>query len=408
MALRRTRLWLAASIAALAVLVALVPLLAWRGARTEQIRADFDGELVGLMETALSRSMAGDATTDFDAWEVNTIDEWIQPLRADVALEPPLFTWMRDAGDYPAFRNYAVDEQSFRAYIRPFVAGHGYVTLLASDGRDDEIAGVTSRVWWIVLLIVGLAAGAGWLLAGYALAPTRRALATQQGFLADAAHEMRTPLAVILASSSQALARPRRDEEYVRSLSEIRSAAERASAGVNEMLELARFDSGQALPRLAPVRLDLLAEEVAASIRADDCEVIAEPTAAVVVNADMPLLRQALDNVVRNATRRSSRVEITTTRHGRDGVVTITDNGPGFDPAIVTTVFDRYHRGDRKGEVGIGLSIVKAIVSAHGGEVSARNATNGHAVATTATDLPPPAAGAIVEMRIPLAQGLAG
>jgi two-component system, OmpR family, sensor kinase len=256
------------------------------------------------------------------------------------------------------------------------------------------------------VLLAALAGGAGWLLAGYALGPTRQALATQQGFLADAAHEMRTPLAVILASSSQALARPRSDEEYVRSLSEIRSAAERASSGVNEMLELARFDSGQALPRLAPVRLDLLAEEVAASVRADDCEIVAEPTAAVVVNADMPLLRQALDNVVRNATRRSSRVEITTTRHGRDGVVTITDNGPGFDPAIVSTVFDRYHRGDRKGEVGIGLSIVKAIVSAHGGEVSARNASNGHPVVVEGDSQRP--AGAIVEMRIPLATGLPG
>ena len=82
--------------------------------------------------------------------------------------------------------------------------------------------------------------------------------------------------------------------------------------------------------------------------------------------------------------------------------VTITDNGPGFDPSIVATVFDRYHRGDRKGEVGIGLSIVRAIVSARGGEVSARNAT----AAVEAGEAGTP--GAIVEMRIPLAPSLAG
>ena len=162
---------------------------------------------------------------------------------------------------------------------------------------------------------------------------------------------------------------------------------------MNELLDLARFDSGQAIPRLAPVRLDLLAEEVAASVRADECEVIAEPTDAVVVQADMPLLRQALDNLVRNAVRRSSRVELTTARNGRDGIVLVTDNGPGFDPTIVDSVFDRYRRGDRKGDVGIGLSIVKAIVTAHGGQVTARNVADG-------------GAGAIVELHIPLAQGI--
>ena len=398
MALRRTRIWLAIAIAGLAFVLALVPLLSWRGARADQIDADFDSDLIDMMEETMRVSITGESRVDFDAWEVNANEEWIDPLNDQITLEPPLFTWLRDSGDYTAFRNYAVDDQSYRAYVRPLDAGHGYVTLMHTGWRDDQLGSLHSRTWLLAFVLGAIAGGAGWWLAGFALGPTRRALANQQGFLADAAHEMRTPLAVILASSSQALARPRSDEEYVRSLSEIRSAAERASSGVNELLELARFDSGQALPRLSPVRLDLLAEEVAASVRADDCEVSAAPTAAVVVQADMPLLRQALDNVVRNATRRSSLVEITTTRNGRDGVVTITDNGPGFDPSIVSTVFDRYHRGDRKGEVGIGLSIVKAIVSAHGGEVSARNAADADAACN----------GAIVEMRIPLAPSLAG
>lgn len=387
MALRRTRIWLAASIAALAVLIGLIPLVAWRGERAERINSDFDGYLVELMEETTRSTLSGQRTVDFDAWEVNSNDEWVDPLNPDITLEPPLFTWMRDADIYSGFRDFAVDDQSFRAYVRPVVAGQGFVTLLHTGDRDDDLGSLNSRTWLLALVMAGVAIAAGWWLAGYALGPTRRAMADQQGFLADAAHEMRTPLAVILASSSQALARPRSEEEYVRSLSEIRSAAERASAGVNELLELARFDSGQAIPRLAPVRLDLLAEEVAASVRADECEVVADPTDPVVVQADMPLLRQALDNIVRNAVRRSTRVELITTRNGRDGIVSVADNGPGFDPAIVASVFDRYRRGDRKGEVGIGLSIVKAIVTAHGGEVTARNADSG----------------AVVELRIPLA-----
>ncbi len=142
------------------------------------------------------------------------------------------------------------------------------------------------------------------------------------------------PLAVILASSSQALGRSRTSEEYVRSLSEIRSAAERASAGVNELLDLVRFDSGQAIPRLAPLRLDLLAEEVAAAVRPDDGEVRRQAWAApVVVDADMALLRQAIDNLVRNATRRADPGRVSPTSiDGREGVLDVLDNGPGFDP----------------------------------------------------------------------------
>lgn len=174
----------------------------------------------------------------------------------------------------------------------------------------------------------------------------------------------------------------------MRSLSEIRSAAERASSGVNELLDLVRFDSGQAIPRLAPLRLDLLSEEIAASVRDDDCTVVAEPTQAVVVNADMALLRQAIDNLVRNAVRRSGRVELQTTSVDHHGVIEIVDDGDGFDPAILPDVFDRFQRGDRRGEVGVGLAIVKAIVTAHGGIVTARNGDEG---------------GAVVTVRIPLA-----
>ncbi len=386
MKLRRLRLRLAVLFGVVAALLALGPLLLWRSERADAIRSEFDAQLVDQMEVVQRAWITDERDVGFEAWFVNSNDGWNEPL-VETALEPPLYTWVSDTGQWPGFRSFAVDDTTFGAYIRPLQNGEAFVTVADSGWLHDDLDALRQRTWLLAIGLGAVCLGLGWFGAGLALGPTRRMLRAQQDFLADAAHEMRTPLAVITASSSQALARERSNEEYVRSLSEIRSAAERASTGINELLDLVRFDSGQAIPRLAPLRLDLLAEEVAASVRDDGCVVIAEPSDPVVVDADMALLRQAIDNVVRNAVRRATRVELTSRVDDRHGVIDIADDGPGFDPAKLDTVFDRYQRGDQRGETGIGLTIVKAIVEANGGTVSAANTETG---------------GAVIAMRLPL------
>ncbi|CAB4558129.1 MAG: sensor histidine kinase [Actinomycetes bacterium] len=393
MRLDRAR-WVAAScFAFVAATLSIVPLLLWREEREDAIRASLDTRLVGQMEAVLHGEIVGVRVVDYLSWMVNTADGWTDPF-TETDVEPPLFTWMREAGGEPDFREFSLDDgQTYRGFVRPQSEVQGYITIASATERDDDLAALQRRA---LLMGAGLLVASvvlGVVLARLATGSARRAPGDQQSFLADAAHEMRTPLAVILASSSQALARPRSSEEYVRSLSEIRSAAERASTGVNEMLDLVRFESGQMMPRIGPLRLDLLAEEVAASVRPDGvetvAEIIADPADPVVVAADMALLRQAIDNVVRNAARRSTRVELLAHVDGRDGVIDVVDDGPGFDPAVLPRVFERYQRGDRRGEAGIGLAIVKAIATAHGGSVAARNNDG---------------AGATVSIRIPLAR----
>lgn len=90
-------------------------------------------------------------------------------------------------------------------------------------------------------------------------------------------------------------------DAYRESLEESRGAAERAGQGVNELLELARLEAGQAALRLAPLRLDLLAEEVAASIRVDGVTLEAGESGALVVDADYGLLRQPIEALPSNA-----------------------------------------------------------------------------------------------------------
>jgi len=382
--------------AVLMAAIAIAPLLLWQSEREDSVNQRFEDGLVAQMEAVLHGETVGQRPEDVPTWFVNVNDGWDDAF-IDTDLEPPLFTWVRESGEEPSFRSYSLDgADSYLAYIRPTVEGQGWVTLADTATRDAELDRLARTTW---LLMGGLALACvafGSLLSGLALDPARRALADQQSFLADAAHEMRTPLAVIMASSSQALARRRSSEEYVRSLSEIRSAAERASTGVNEMLDLVRFESGQMVPRVAPLRLDLLAEEVAAAVRADDSEIVAELGDSVVVDADMALLRRAVENLVRNAARRAPHVTLRTRVDGRDGVVEVADDGPGFDPAALSRVFERYQRGDRRGEAGIGLAIVRAIATAHGGTVTAANQpADGGAGGV---------AGAVVSLRVPLSR----
>ena len=167
---------------------------------------------------------------------------------------------------------------------------------------EDRASSLRLRLTLAALgTVLGIAI-VGWFVSGRALRPIRAANARQRDFIADAAHEMRTPLAVIRASASQALSKPRQADEYVGALHEIESASESAGAAVNELLELARIDSGQFAPRVAPMRLDLLVEEVVAGIRVDGCTLTAASEAAITVDADYGLLRHAVENVVRNAT----------------------------------------------------------------------------------------------------------
>jgi two-component system OmpR family sensor kinase len=221
-------------------------------------------------------------------------------------------------------------------------------------------------------------------------------------FVADASHELRTPLTSIRGYAE--LFRRGADSrpgDLAKSMQRIEAEASRMGILVDDLLLLARLDQGRPLER-EEVDLSRLAADAADSARAiePDRPLDLAVDGPVVVVGDEGRLRQVVDNLLDNTrvhTPKGTPVQLKVMREDGEAVLSVADEGPGLAPDVAPRVFERFYRGDPArsrgtGGVGLGLSIVSAIVEAYGGRVSATS-SNG-AGATFEVRLPAPAADA--------------
>lgn len=213
------------------------------------------------------------------------------------------------------------------------------------------------------------------------IARLQRSFEEVRRFTADASHELRTPIAVIRSEAEiglDAAADP--DEAKLRFGSILEECARLASA-TTQLLMLSREDAGVAPASRNPVALKAVLVDAVESVRplanAKQLDLVANVDDDAMVAADPERLRQVFHNLIDNAikyTPSAGRVAVSLVRRDSDAVVTVEDNGIGIPPEHLPHVFDRFYRVNKEtasdnGGAGLGLSIVKSIVSSLGGRV---------------------------------------
>lgn len=209
------------------------------------------------------------------------------------------------------------------------------------------------------------------------------AFAQQQQFTADAAHELRTPVSVILTQTQTTLNRDRSAAEYREAVESCQRAAQRMRRLIESLLELARLDAGQQPMKQLPFDL---------SQTARDSVTLVGPLAEgrhVKISCDVPPLEcvgdsdrlsQVVTNLLINAiTYNKENGEVRVAGSAKNGsvILTVSDTGIGISAGELPRVFDRFYRVDKSrtsGNTGLGLAISKAIVEAHGGTIEVSSA----------------------------------
>jgi len=335
-----------------------------------------------------------------------------------------------------AFRTIRVGDHEYRGYVRHFSIDQQEATLivLQSLRRQNEFLETLAGTFGIVIPVAILLAGAGgYLLARRSLSPVvvmgaqasrigsenlyerlqvqnprdelgqlatsfnelldrlNQSFDRQRRFVADASHELRTPVAILCGEAEVTLAQEHRTEhEYRESLQILREEAKRLKHIVEDLFTLARADAGQHPLAPSDFYLEELAAECSKNVRtlasAKQITVSCESAGELPIHADEALLRRMLMNLLDNAikyTPSSGSVSLRSSEENGMYRLTVEDSGPGIPAELQPRIFERFFRADKarsrgetdSGGAGLGLTIAAWIAGAHGGRLELTRST---------------------------------
>ena len=270
-----------------------------------------------------------------------------------------------------------------RVHAERFLGGSGtrYVALVTADRYEleDQYASLIESLAAAALGALVLVAAGGWFLVRQSTAPIERSMDRMRRFMADAAHELRTPVTILRTRADLALDQPRDPERDTALLQAVAREAGRVGAIVGDLLTLARADAGERPLARERVFLDDLAADTVNDLRPlaeqrgvtvavgafEECAVRGDPVPL------RQLLRILLDNAIK-FTPAGGRVRIDACVEDGIRTVRVVDTGIGIPADQLPHVFERFYRGERsrrdgvKDEgAGLGLAIARWIVDAH-------------------------------------------
>ena len=230
------------------------------------------------------------------------------------------------------------------------------------------------------VLVVGLVGVVAWILATRTLRPIREAHLRQRRFVADASHEMRTPLAAIRVTAESAAEGAASPDDLRMALRSVVSSTDRLTRLTNDLLLLARTDERLLAPTAEGIDLSVVAAEAVEEFRATwPPEVKTKVALApdLLVAADPDDVRRILANLLDNAARHGGptvRIGLTTSGSERDAVLEVEDDGPGIAAADIGRIFEPFYRvradAASPDGTGLGLALARSLAERNGGRLT--------------------------------------
>jgi signal transduction histidine kinase len=340
----------------------------------------------------------GRGTPDLNGVFYTVIDAQLNVLGESGPFNPPLVDQnaarSEANGADPTFTQQTRDGQNYLTYsyaiYSPDESQVVYVVQasISESQLEADLAGLLRGL--IIVGAIGLVAAGGIssVLVRGALAPVRASWRRQRDFVADAAHELRTPLAIVRTGAELALSGGSSLDQQ-QALEQTLVQTTHLTRLVDSLSLLARADSGVLTMERGALDLSAVAREIV-----DGMEILAEDgDQRLTLTAPEPLpiqgdpsrLRQVLVILLDNAlkyTPAGGTIVVMTERTGGKARLTVTDSGPGIPPDQLPRIFDRFYQADasRTGRgMGLGLAIARTFVEAHGGRIAAGNTPAGGA-----------------------------